>query len=611
MSLPYNIASTSAINFAPAGFHSSHGFFGSADDVKNYFPGNEKKTRLLIVDDDDVDRERINRYIRKFKLPVFIIDARNGSEALQHILRDEIDLILLDYQLGDMTGTEMLSEIKHRQKSPIPTIMVTGMGDEGTAIEAMRLGVFDYLPKKTLTPESLMSVLTSALHSADLEKRLQQSQENLRRMSLYDALTGLPNRNLFFDRLNQSILIGNRKGGAFTVLMIDLNLFKEINDSLGHQAGDDALSVIGTRLEATARKSDTIARLGGDEFACILHDVQTIDNAISCAVKIIEAISQPIAISNRIIHVGASIGIARYPEHGKDPTTLLSNADCAMYRAKKSNRKYDVYNNDIEHTSIQHAPVSEQLYKAIKNHELFLEYQPKVNLHTHEVTGAEALVRWNNPETGLIMPGTFIPIAERSRLIEDLTYLTIDMAFADYQRWKQSSVCVPIAINISARMLDNTNLPRILVAKAHDHQVDTRNITLEITETTLASSNQEAYRILAELGAAGFKLSIDDFGSGFTSFASIRNIEISELKIDRMFVSKIQSGKKDAAIVHSMLLLADNLDMHAIAEGVETREQWDILKTLGCDYAQGYGIARPMSASSLPDWIATFQASAR
>lgn len=583
--------------------------FTSSDSGDKQFLKGDKRTRLLVVDDDDVDRERISRYIQKFKLPVFIIDARSGSEALQHILREEIDLVLLDYQLGDMTGTEVLSEVKQQKHTAIPTIMVTGMGDEQTAIEAMRLGVFDYLPKKSMTPESLMSVLTSALHAADLEKRLQTTQDNLRRMSLYDSLTGLPNRNLFFDRLNQATLIAHRKGGNFSVLMLDLNLFKEINDSLGHQAGDEALSLIGDRLEAVARKSDTIARLGGDEFACILHDVQTVADAISCAEKIIDAISQPIAIGSHITQIGASIGIARYPEHGKDPTTLLSNADCAMYRAKKSNRKYDVYSNDIEHSSIQRAPVSEQLYRAIKNHELFLEYQPKVNLHTHEVIGVEALVRWNSPESGLIMPGAFIPIAERSKLIEDLTFLTVDMAFADYQRWLKISNTVPIAINISARMLDDSNLPGILLAKVQDHQVDPHHITLEITETTLASSGHEAYRILSELGEAGFKISIDDFGSGFTSFTSISNIEISELKIDRMFINKIQAGKKDAAIVHSMLAMASNLGMTAVAEGVETAEQWDSLMELGCQYAQGFGIGRPMSAKTLPDWIATFQSS--
>lgn len=565
-----------------------------------------RNTRVLIVDDDDVDRERIRRFVTKLKLPLEIVNAQNGADAITLIRRERFDIMLLDYRLGDMTGTELLATLESIDHAQIPTIMITGMGDEQTAIEAMKHGVHDYLPKKGLTAESLMSAMASALHSMELERQLHDAQENLRILSLYDSLTKLPNRNLFFDRLSQAILAANRNGSQFTILMIDLNLFKEVNDSHGHTAGDEVLSTIGDRLHAIARKSDTFARIGGDEFAAILHDVHTFEDAIACAEKINAAIAHPIAIDSWLIQVGAAIGIARYPEHGADQGTLISNADFAMYRAKRNARKFEIYSETDGNSLDPTIPVSQYLHRALRQQELFLEYQPKINLDTRELIGAEALVRWNSPEFGIIMPGNFIPMAERSDLIQQLTYLTIEMALTQFNKWRESGYTIPLALNISARILDNPGFKEWLVNTLKHHNIDCENITLEITETTLASSGRAAYKLLESLNDAGLEISIDDFGSGFTSFTAIRNIEIAELKIDRLFIDKLQSDSRDCAIVGSMLSLAASLGMRAVAEGVETEEQWRQLQKLGCHFAQGYGIARPMGANAFISWLETF-----
>jgi len=569
------------------------------------FQPRNQQTRLLVVDDDDVDRERIKRFITKIKIPLLVIFAQNGTEAIQKISQCKVDLILLDYQLGDMTGTDVLTVIKDQQNLIVPTIMVTGMGDEKTAIEAMRLGVFDYLPKKHLTAESLLTALASALRSVDLKEQLQKSQDNLRHMSLYDSLTGLPNRNLFFDRLNQAILTGERNQTTFSILMIDLNLFKEVNDSLGHQAGDEVLTVIGERLHTIVRKSDTLARLGGDEFSYILNNLSAVEDTTLLAEKIIDVISEPIIINDRVAQIGASIGIAHYPDHGQDPTTLLSNADCAMYSAKRSHRKYEIYSVGDDYSGNKKVPVSQYLHKSIRDKELFLEYQPKVDLNTNEIKGAEILVRWNSPEFGLVMPSEFITVAERSSLIEELTHHTIDLAFSQWASWRDDNTNIPLAVNISARMLDDRNLPQRISNKLDEYKVPPSDITLEITETILASSGHTAHLILSELSEMGFHLSIDDFGTGFTSFRSIRSIAISELKIDRLYISEIHMGKRDLAIVRSMVSLAQSLGVRTVAEGIENQDQWDTLQNIGCNYGQGYGIAQPMTADTLMNWIAT------
>ncbi len=562
--------------------------------------------RLLVVDDDDVDRERISRYIKKFKLPVVILDATNGSDAIKQIATEHIDLILLDYQLGDMTGAQVLGELQRREQGTIPTIMVTGMGDENTAIEAMRLGVVDYLPKKELNAETLISVLTAALKSVDLEKRLQESQENLRRMSLYDSLTGLPNRNLFFDRLDQSILSGQRKGSEFSVLMIDLNLFKGVNDSLGHAAGDYVLKVVGERLQSVARKSDTMARLGGDEFACILHDIKQREDIVLCVDKIIASISQPIAIGENVVQVGASIGVAQYPLHGSDQTTLLSNADFCMYKAKESHKHYEIY-GPADAQATEKLPASQDLIKALNEKELFLEYQPKVSLNSGACIGAEVLLRWKSPKFGLVMPDGFIALAERSNLIESLTHSAVKTALEQMSVWWDQKLTVPLAFNISAKLLDNKILHIWLKDLVSSYSIDPRHITLEITETALASCSQTASTVLRELIDSGFRVSIDDFGSGFTSFKAVNSFDIAEIKIDKYFVDSVETDERVEAIVHSVVSLARRLGIFAVAEGVETAGQLEKLRELGCDVVQGYTLARPMRADDLQDWLKTFQ----
>ncbi len=558
---------------------------------------------LLIADDDDVDRERISRVIDKLKLPVILHNAASGRDAILQMESSDIDILFLDYHLGDMTGKDVLQELRQRDRNHLPVIMITGKGDEDTAVEALRLGVFDYLQKKNITRESILSIISSALHASDLQRKLHDTQENLRRLSMYDTLTGLPNRNLFFDRFDQALISRERKMGSFCLLMIDLDMFKQVNDSLGHQAGDRVLVETGARLQAVMRKSDTVARLGGDEFAFILNDIEKTEHIEMVVDKIIATISKPILLDGEVIQIGASIGVARYPVHGTTREVLLSNADAAMYRAKKMQKNYEICPQEGADTSPHGLLSSQHIIRAIQEKELYLQYQPIIDLGTGQGSGVEVLVRWNSPEFGLVMPGNFISIAERSNLIRDITYETIEMAFDQLLIWHKDGRSTPLSINLSPRVLDDKSFCNWLSRSLSRYQLSPETITFEITETTLASSSTTSNRTLVDLIAMGFHISLDDFGSGFTSFKSIRNTHISELKIDRLFISQIDRSCKDAAIIRSLLLLADCLKIRAIAEGVETESQWNKLVQLGCRFGQGFGIARPMAASDMDAWL--------
>jgi len=558
---------------------------------------------VLIVDDDDVDNEKIRRYLKNINLDTTVSTALSGFDAINKIANDKTDIILLDYNLGDMTGVELLQNLSDGLDKYTQIIMITGAGDEQVAVSAMQLGVYDYIPKKNLTQEKLTTTLYAALRRAGLEQRLALSQEKMYKMSLYDSLTGLPNRNLFFDRLSQMIMSAERNEDKFSVIMIDLNLFKEINDSLGHIAGDDVLKVIGHRLNDLCRKTDTISRLGGDEFACLIRNTYSVESIATFVEKLDHAINEPIMLMGHLIQVGASIGISIYPDHAVETNGLLSCADKAMYEAKRNNSRYVIYSQSHHSGTLNNIPVSNYLPTAIEKKQLFFEYQPKVSLETRELVGVEALLRWNHPEIGLISPAQFIHLAEMSSIINQLTYATFDMVFDQIKLWHGVGLNIPVSLNLSARMLDDRKLVNWLLKELLDRGISAEDIILEITETALSSNTRDSQKILQQLSEAKLRLSIDDFGSGFTSFRYIRDIELHEIKIDRLFMQQLNGDNgKDIAIVRSIIMLADNLNVNVIAEGIETHKQWTRLQQLGCRYGQGFLISRPLPAEKLLAW---------
>lgn len=557
--------------------------------------------RLLVADDDDVDREKVQRLLSKLPLQFKIVCAASGQDALNLLRQQTYDCVLLDYRLGDMDGIDVMEQLPAQLARNLPVIMVTGFGDEQTAVRALRMGVYDYLPKGSLTPETLGAAIESVMRRVMLQKELAVAQQRLRRQSLFDELTGLPNRYLFFDRLEHEIANAERDGKPFAVLVMDLDLFKQVNDTLGHEAGDTVLSAVGKRFAAMARKSDTIARIGGDEFAAVLHGTDSQDGACQFAHKLVDVISEPIVINDSIIHVGISIGIVLYPHHGTDSRSLYTLADEAMYDAKQNSRHYTVY-APSERGHGENTAITQRLPHAIRDRELLLEYQPKLDLRSGRVTSAEALLRWHSSEMGRIMPDHFIPAAERCGLVKPLTRESIRLAAVQLQRWRQQGIDLPLAVNLSGRMLDDLSLPDFILETLQEHDLQPADLLIEITETSLASSQCRSTEVIAALTDAGLRLSIDDFGSGFTSFRSIRDIHISEIKIDRLFIRELELNAKDESIVRSIALLAQSLGVPVVAEGVEQESMLEQLLALGCTHAQGYCVARPMAEDNFTAW---------
>lgn len=570
---------------------------GADDDLRNPLGG-----RVLIVDDDDVDRERIRRFFKKAKLVYESVDAESGGKALQLLDEQHFDLILLDYQLGDMTGFDLLPEIQQRGGSEIPVIMITGGGDETLAVEAMQQGVADYIPKRSLNAETLRLASKNALRMGEVERQLQSAQERLVRLSMFDELTGLPNRSLFFDRMEQFIARAERQGAGFSLLMIDLNLFKHVNDYHGHATGDRVLTAIGDRLREIARKTDTVARLGGDEFACLLADTSTEDELDICAMKLHNSICQSISVDDVLVRVGASIGIARFGLDGKDRDTLLARADAAMYEAKTSHRRYALFSRD---TGDGHSltPGCQDLCDGIRLAEFFLEFQPQISLASNRVVGLEALVRWDSPRFGLVGPNDFIPVAESSGLIKELTCSVLTMGLEQIAKWRQVGLRYPVSFNISARLLDEGDWVDWLADEMRRLGLSSDDVVMEITETAIASSNRNQRQHLLQLSKRGFQLSIDDFGTGFTSFRSIREWQPAELKIDRLFVHEVQAGSSDASIIESIVTLAGSLGIRLVAEGIESKDEHDFLVRTGCEFGQGFAIAAPMGSDETTRWL--------
>ena len=423
----------------------------------------------------------------------------------------------------------------------------------------------------------------------------------LQHQALFDGLTNLPNRVLFHDRVQQAILQSQREKRSFALFALDLNRFKEINDTLGHHQGDRVLTQLAQRLLTHARESDTIARLGGNQFSLLLST----DNlgATVFAGKLLQLLEEAFVIDGKEAVVSASIGIAIFPEHGQDPEVLMQHADAAMYIAKRSGAGFEFYDEVKGKNEISNITLKNDLRYAIERNELRLHYQPKINHSDGKVMGLEALVRWQHPAHGLIPPDSFIPLAESTGLIQPLTTWVVGEAVRQCAVLHQMGMYLSMAVNVSTLNLTDPGLPQKISAILAAHQMHPKWLEIEITESAVMDDKRTTARVLEELDLMGIHLSIDDYGTGYSSLANIKKLPLNDIKIDKSFVLRMSDNRDDETIVRSTIEMGHGLGLRVVAEGVENQATWDRLSELGCDASQGYFMSRPLSAENLLKWL--------
>jgi diguanylate cyclase (GGDEF)-like protein len=433
-----------------------------------------------------------------------------------------------------------------------------------------------------------------------------RAEAALAHQALHDALTDLPNRVLLHDRLQHAIRSAQREGNNASValLVMDLDRFKEVNDTFGHHIGDLLLQQLGERLGSVLRSSDTIARLGGDEFAILLPSA-TFEDARQIAQRLLALLEQPFTLGGLQLEIDASIGMALSPDHGTDADTLLRRADVAMYVAKRdgSNPGYALYTADQDQHSPMRLALVAELRRAIEQDELSLYFQPKVRVASGKVTCAEALVRWQHPQHGLLSPDLFVPIAEQTGLIRPLSRWVLNAALRQVNRWRRDGLDLAVAVNLSMRNLHDPEIVDMIRKLLARWGVPAACLTIEITESSLMADAARALEVLEHLQAMGVAVSIDDFGTGYSSLAYLKRLPVNELKIDKSFVAHMASDDNDLAIVRSTVGLAHDLGLSVVAEGVEDQDTWDLLVDVGCDVAQGYFISRPLPPLVLGEWL--------
>jgi diguanylate cyclase (GGDEF)-like protein len=466
---------------------------------------------------------------------------------------------------------------------------------------AKRLGHGDYESAVLLSARDEIGDLAQAFET--MRQAIQQRELEIRRLAYRDTLTDLPNREQFRHDLRQAVAREAHSGQPCAVLLLDLDRFKHVNDVLGHRFGDRLLQQVAHRLRAEALGAqDILARLGGDEFAVLLPQTDA-KGAREVSLRIQRAFERPLVLDDHTVDLGAGIGVASCPEHGRDADALLNRAEAAMYAAKQQQAGNVTYHSGLDSRSEETLTLLGELRQAVDHHELRLYLQPKVNLLSGQVTGAEALVRWQHPQRGVVVPLRFIPFAEQTGFVRTLTTWMIGRCAQALRELREQHMPMKISINLSARDLMDPELPHKLQGIFAQHRVDAGAFVLEITESAIMDDPQRALQTLEQLHAMGLKLSIDDFGTGYSSLAYLKRLPVDELKIDRSFVMNMETEIQDAKIVRSTIDLAHNLGLSVVAEGVESTKAWRLLAGLRCDEAQGYLIARPLPQEQFAAWV--------
>jgi diguanylate cyclase (GGDEF)-like protein len=553
--------------------------------------------RLLLIEDSRDDAELVVRALRQGEYDVTSRRVDTPEELLAALAGPAWDLVIADYTMPLFSGMAALALLRERN-ADMPFIFVSGTIGEDAAVAAMKNGANDYIMKGHL--KRLVPAVERELRDAQVRRERRRAEQRLLHLAYHDALTDLPNRSLLFERLQQAVLGVQRDTQPLTLLVMDLDRFKEINDTLGHHAGDCVLQIVAARLRELLRGTDTVARLGGDEFALMLRFTD-IEGAMLASRKILKHLERPMVIDGHHLTVHASIGIAHYPSHGSTAEALLQKADVAMYLAKADASGIAVYTPERHRHTHHRLTLVSELKQGLDAGQFVLDYQPIVHLRTSGIVAVEGLVRWNHPRKGRLLPAEFIDLAEQTGLIDQLTNCVMDQALGEWSgitRWTPAT----ISVNLSPRNLLDQQLPDRVADLLRARSMAPERLTLEITENLIMSDPARSMACLTRLHEMGVRLAVDDFGTGYSSLSYLRRLPVNELKIDRSFVIGLATSD-DEVIVRSTIDLAHNLGLTVIAEGVETANARDRLVALGCDAAQGIFLSEPRPAEAIRQWI--------
>ncbi|MEO8342206.1 MAG: EAL domain-containing protein [Gallionella sp.] len=561
-----------------------------------------EQLRVLVIEDSEDDTELLLHELHRgnYELTHSRVET---SEAMKDALNTHPwDLVISDFSMPHFNAFAAL-ELLHRTRQDIPFIIVSGTIGEDRAVTAMKLGAHDYILKDSL--KRLMPVVERELREAQIRQERRQADETIRRLAYTDTVTGLPNRIRFRELVQEAIVTGQREQQPIVLLLMDLNHFKEVNDTLGHDRGDSLLQQVGLRLRYALFPFDVVARLGGDEFGILLPRLAAPDDVRYVIKKLHDSLEVPFMIDDLPIAVETSIGVAFMPEHADDADLLLQRADIAMYRAKKMAIDYAVYAPEFNPHSPERLGLMAELRDAIEQGQLLLHFQPKLELKTGRILGTEALVRWQHPRLGLVAPDKFIITAEQTGLIRPLTRWVLATALTQCQRAYPAGAQLRVSVNLSARSLHDVHLPKMIEEVLRASGAQANQLMLEVTESAIVLDPKHAEENLVALSAMGVGLSIDDFGTGYTSLSSIKRLPVNEIKIDKSFVTNMLTDKKDAMIARTVIELGHNFGLTVVAEGVETQEVLDALIALGCDEIQGDFISKPQAHEPLKIWLST------
>jgi diguanylate cyclase (GGDEF)-like protein len=540
--------------------------------------------RVLSVEDNPGDAILVREMLRDASPDGFVLEnADRLSTAVECLLDGAVDCVLLDLSLPDAEGLEALAQVR-TVALDVPIIVLSGRSDEVLAVQAVHEGAQDYLIKGQVDAR----LLSRSINYAVERKR---AEVELAHQAMHDALTALPNRALFYDRLGQALNRVGRHSAAVAVLFLDLDRFKLVNDSLGHGAGDKLLVSVAERLSNVLRGGDTAARFGGDEFVILCEDVSGERQAIAIAERIAAELDAPFSVGGDEVFVHTSVGIALATEAGARPEALIRDADAAMYRAKeRGGGVYEVFDDQMRERAVRRMETENALHRALDRGEFVLHYQPIVQMATGAPYGVEALARWQHPQRGLVMPGEFIEAAEETGLIIALGAWAFEAACRQSAAWGAGTM---MSVNLSARQCGHPDLVATFGKILRRTGADPASVCLEITETALMEDVDSSTATLSALKELGLTLALDDFGTGYSSLRALQHFPVDVVKIDRSFIAPIEHDPQEAAIVAAVISLSHALGLRTVAEGIETIAQVDRLRALGCDLAQGFYFAKP------------------